>query len=83
MTNIEILMQDRCTRSEAEKHLKNGTIVFDDFEEHFDMYMEEWSNWMDEDDVEDFKRMVETGEPIADWGIVEAEGKRYYIQYAL
>ena len=24
---IEILMEDRCTKSEAEKHLKNGEIA--------------------------------------------------------
>lgn len=31
---IEILMLDRCTKSDAEKHLKNGSTVFegDDFE---------------------------------------------------
>ena len=39
---IEILMEDRCTKSEAEKHLKNGTTIFEDFEENFDKYMEEW-----------------------------------------
>ena len=31
---IEILMEDRCTKSEAEKHLKNGTTIFEDFEEN-------------------------------------------------
>ena len=30
---IEILMEDRCTKSEAEKQLKNGTTIFDDLEE--------------------------------------------------
>ena len=30
---IEILMEDRCTKSEAEKLLKNGTIIYEDFEE--------------------------------------------------
>ena len=39
---IEILMEDRATRSEAEKLLKNGTTIFEDFEENFDKYMEEW-----------------------------------------
>ena len=27
---IAILMKDNCTKSEAEKHLKNGSIVFTD-----------------------------------------------------
>lgn len=40
---IEILMLDRCTKSDAEKHLKNGSTVFegDDFEKFFDDYMKE------------------------------------------
>ena len=46
---IEILMEDRCTKSEAEKHLKNGTIIFEDFEENFDKYMEEWKAGYAED----------------------------------
>lgn len=29
---IELLMLDRCTKSEAEKHLKNGSTIFEDFE---------------------------------------------------
>ena len=33
---IEILMEDRATKSEAEKLLKNGTTIFEDFEENFD-----------------------------------------------
>ena len=47
---IEILMEDRCTKSEAEKHLKNGTIIFDDFEENFDKYMEEWKYLADDEE---------------------------------
>lgn len=30
---IKLLMLDRCTKSEAEKHLKNGSTIFEDFEE--------------------------------------------------
>ena len=70
---IEILMEDRCTKSEAEKHLKNGTIIFEDFEENFEKYMDE----------EVYRNMIETGEPITDWGVVKLEGKTYYIQYVL
>lgn len=42
---IELLMLDRCTKSEAEKYLKNGSTVFegDDFEKFFDDYMKEWN----------------------------------------
>ena len=78
---IEILMEDRCTKSEAEKHLKNGTIIFEDFEENFEKYMEEWD--IEEEEREAYRKMIETGEPITDWGIVEKYGEKYYIQYAL
>ena len=86
---IEILMEDRCTRAEAERHLKNGTVIFDDFEENFDKYMEEWKSGYAEDsedyfeEVENYRNMIETGEPITDWGVVKLEGKTYYIMYVL
>lgn len=83
MTNLEILMMDRCTRSEAEKHLKNGTVVFEgeDFENHFDSYMDEWD--IDEDERAEYKAMIDEKKPATDWGIVEHEGKTWYIMYCL
>lgn len=86
---IEILMMDGCTRSEAEKHLKRGTTVFNDFEENFDLYMEEWrsgfANGSEDynEMVEDMRRMVKTGTPARDWGVVKDNGQTYYIEYAL
>ena len=85
---IEILMEDRCTKSEAEKHLKNGTIIFDDFEENFDKYMEEWKYLAEDEEeynnmVESYRNMIETGEPVTDWGVVKKDGKTYYIMYVL
>ena len=85
---IEILMKDRCTKSEAEKHLKNGTIIFDDFEENFDKYMEEWKYLAEDEEeytkmVEGYKKMIKTGISVTDWGVVKKDGKMYYIQYAL
>ncbi len=83
MTDIEILMMDRCTKSEAEKHLKNGTVVFDgeDFEKHFESYMDEWG--IDEDDREEYKAMIKEKKPVADWGIAEHDGMVWYIMYVL
>ena len=78
---IEILMEDRCTKSEAEKHLKNGTIIFEDFEENFEKYMEEWD--IEVEEREAYKKMIETGELITDWGVVKIDDKTYYIMYAL
>ena len=85
---IEILMEDRCTKSEAEKHLKNGTIIFDDFEENFDKYMEEWKYLAEDEEeytkmVEGYKKMIKTGIPVTDWGVVKKDGKTYYIMYVL
>ena len=81
---IKILMEDRCTRAEAEKHLKNGTIIFEDFEENLDSYIKELS---DDDivgfDEESFCKMVETKKPLPDWGVVEKDEKTYYIMYSL
>ena len=78
---IEILMQDRCTKSEAEKHLKDGTIIFEDFEENLESYLDEWD--IEEEDREPYRKMVTDKIPVADWGIVEQDGKTYYIEYAL
>ena len=78
---IEILMEDRCTKSEAEKHLKNGTTIFDDFEEKCESYLDEWD--IEEEEREAYRNMIETGIPATDWGVVKLEGKTYYIQYVL
>ena len=85
---INILIKDGCTKSEAEKFLKNGTTIFEDFEENFDKYMEEWKYLAEDEEeynsmVESYKNMIKTGEPITDWGVVKKDGKTYYIQYVL
>ena len=73
---IEILMEDRCTKSEAKKHLKNGTTIFDDFEENFEKYMEEWKYLAEDEEeytkmVECYKKMIKTGIPVTDWAVVK------------
>ena len=79
--DVDILMLDRCTRSEAEKQLKNGTVVFKDFEENFEAYLDEWD--IEEEDKEAYRKMVANKIPATDWGIVEQDGKTYYISYSL
>ncbi|MGM9763527.1 MAG: hypothetical protein ACI3ZQ_05870 [Candidatus Cryptobacteroides sp.] len=81
MDEIEILMMDGCTKSEAENHLKNGSVVFEDFEEHFLSYMKDLD--IDEEYIPEFKKMIAEKKPARDWGIVEADGKTYYIMYCL
>lgn len=78
---IEILMEDRCTRKEAEKHLKDGATIFEDFEENLESYLDEWD--IEGEDREAYRKMVTDKIPVADWGIVEQDGKTYYIDYAL
>lgn len=82
MTDIEILMEDGCTREDAQRHLEVGTIVFDDFEDHLDSYCAELAKG-DEEFEEELRKMVETKEPAPDCGIVELSGKTYYIMYCL
>ena len=76
---IELLMMDRCTKSEAEKHLKDGSIVFEDFEENIENYLNEWN--IGESDKDEYRKMVMNKIPVRDWGIVEDNGKTYYIMY--
>ena len=78
---IEILMEDGCTKSEAKKHLKNGTTIFDDFKENCESYLDEWD--IEEEEKEAYRNMIKTGIPVTDWGVVKLEGKTYYIMYVL
>ena len=78
---IEILMEDRATRSEAEKLLKMGITIFEDFEENFDSYMKEWG--CDDEEEEAYRKMIASKHPDTDWGVVEQGGNTYYIMYAL
>ena len=76
---VEILMKDSCTRSDAEKHLNNGTTIFEDFEENLDSYMKEWN--CDEEEKEAYRKMIDSKNPVPDWGVVELDGKTFYIMY--
>lgn len=78
---IELLMMDRCTKSEAEKHLKNGSTIFEDFEENIESYLDEWD--IEEEDKDEYRKMVTDKIPARDWGIVEDNRKTYYIMYVL
>ena len=78
---IELLMLDRCTKSEAEKHLKNGSTIFEDFEENIESYLNEWN--IEEEYKNEYRKMVTDKIPVRDWGIVEDNEKTYYIMYVL
>ena len=81
MDEIKILMTDGCTESEAKKHLERGAMVYSDLPENFERYAEEWQ--LDEEEREAIKSMIDTKESAQDWGVVEIDGKTYFIQYVL
>lgn len=83
MTDIEVLMKNGYSKRKAEEELKRGTVVFEgeDFERHFDDYMEEWG--VDEEEQEKYRKMLEEKIAIPDWGIVEDNGNTYYIMHCL
>lgn len=81
MNEIKILMMDGCTEADAKKHLKRGTVVYDDLPENFESYAEEWQ--LEEEERETIKKMIDDKEPAQDWGIVEHEGKTFFIAYCL
>ncbi len=83
MTDLEILMMDNCTKAEAEKHLKNGTVVFDgkDFENNFDSYMDELG--IEEEYRSEYEAMINEKKPVSDWGVVEHKVGTWYIMYVL
>ena len=58
MTDIEVLMKNGYSKRKAEEELKRGTVVFEgeDFERHFDDYMEEWG--IDEEEQEKYKNCL-------------------------
>ena len=78
MTDIEVLMKNGYSKRKAEEELKRGTVVFEgeDFERHFDDYMEEWG--VDEEEQEKYRKMLEEKIAIPDWGIVEDKVNTYY-----
>ena len=83
MTDIEVLMKNGYSKRKAEEELKRGTVVFEgeDFEKHFDDYMEDWG--VDKEEQEKYRKMLEEKIAIPDWGIVEDDGNTYYIMDCL
>lgn len=77
---IEILMIDRCTRKEAERFLKNGTTIFTESTEDIETLLNDCTC---EEERSECKKMIEDKIPATDWGIVEDDGKMYYIRYVL
>lgn len=81
---IEIIMAAGSTKYEAEKHLKNGTIIYE-----YDDYINNASGYMYGLEEEDQKKLLEAiknKEPNItkyDHSVVNYENKWYVIEYAL
>lgn len=90
ITAYNILRTDNKVPSEVEKYLrKNNVVIFEgnDYEYNFDHYMTMLYGDLEEDDfnksVAEARHMIETGEPITDWGVVQYNGERFYIMYII
>lgn len=84
---IAVLMEDNCTKKEAEEHLKNGTTVYDEPLEYIDSLQ---NCKLLEDALEDaecatkqeYLDKIRKGE-IPDISMVEYQGHEYLIEYCL
>ena len=80
---LEIIMEDSHTKKEAVDYLCNGSAVYEkeEFVKFFEQYMNEWD--VEEEDQEEYKKMIDTNKPVFDWGVVEYEGTVYFIDSVL
>lgn len=72
---IAILMEDYCTAKEAEKHLKDGTIIFENPDDYIEMLKDGGS--YEGETIEDIRK----GMP--DVSMVTYKGHEYLIMYIL
>ena len=77
---IEILMQDHCTKTEAINHIKKGVQILT-----VDEFIQEMKYWeLNEEEEKVYHNMLTNKKPLADWGIVtDDEGIIYIIGYCL
>lgn len=71
---IAILEEDGCTRSEAEKYLKNETVIFDSPEDYIEMLKA--NDCYEGETVEDIRKEK-------DISLVTYEGHEYVTMYCL
>ena len=76
---INILMADRCSKSEAERFIKEGSTIcpIDDLS-----FLDDLNKALDEDDEPITIEAIKTGK-VTDFSYVEYEGKGYYIAYVV
>lgn len=82
--DLDILIKAGWSKKQSEQHLKRGTTVFEeiDLREHFSSYLEEMG-FVSEDEKTNFRQMLDSKKPMVDWGVVEFDGKYYFVEYVL
>lgn len=75
--DIAILMEDRCTKKEAEKFIRKGTTVYEDPEEYIQSLKD--SDCYEGQTLE----QIRNGEKVPYAAMVEYEGHEYLIEYVL
>lgn len=79
---IAVLMEDRCTRKEAERYLKDGTVVYESFEDWIDNLGDLIKEILEEYnvDIDGYKQLAREG-GLADTSVVMFEGNEYIVDY--
>lgn len=54
--DMDILLEDNCTKAEAKKYLETGTTIYRDLEEGLEGYCEEWDSCCADDGYSDMVR---------------------------
>lgn len=87
--DIAIIMEDNCTRGDAIRHLKNGTIVYD-ADEWLEAIVRDYGYYDGSEDqeicadcntIEELRKKVYTEHYIDDSSALTYKGKRYLISY--
>ena len=74
-TQIDILMSDYCTRKEAEKHLKDGTTIFENPEDYIQA--------LKDNDCYEGETIESIRENPTDVKLIDYHGYEYLIMYVL
>lgn len=82
--DIKIISKDlHCSYETAGHYLERGTVVFEkcDLIKNLKIYASEWD--LDDNEIEQFREMLKTNEPLPDWGFVVYRKSKYFIMYCL
>ena len=75
--DFEIILKECGNKKDAEKHIKDGYIIYTDDAQGFEEFRASWLAGLGDDDLEEIKRIWSNLYP------VEYEGAKYRIDYCL